>query len=80
MELRDTVEGMLSADFRDRLAAETRQARIRLSKLDAALANCDMDCCATGCPFGMLAEQRDALKAYLDVLERRAVALGVVLE
>lgn len=88
MELKDTVEGMVSADYKERFIAEYEQLKIRLGKLHAYNQKIQVydDCFYAGetykldfdepehdCPASLLSEQETLMKKYLDVLERRAL-------
>lgn len=74
MELRDTIPGMLSLDYKERFTAEYEQLSIRASKLETFIDNyrngrlnfkptCDLE---------LLSRQLDIMKAYMAVLEERA--------
>lgn len=69
MELKDTVERMLSEDYKERLIAEYQQLEIRIEKLKEAifqygLGNKDWS------PerYSHFQKQFDAMKVYLDIL------------
>ena len=79
MELRDTIPGMLSLDYKERFTAEYEQLSIRASKLETFIDNyrngrlnfkptCDLE---------LLSRQLDIMKAYMAVLEERAKIEGV---
>lgn len=79
MELKDTVEGMTSPDYKERFKAEYNQTKIRYEKLKKF---CDKIEVAqmTGeeepkhdCPLELLREQQRAMGQYLHLLELRAV-------
>ena len=90
LELKDTVEGMLSDDYKERFKAEYQQTKIRYEKLktfcnkiEAAVETKNM---AKGfpmpkfdCPYGVLRDQQSAMGEYLHVLEIRAVIEGIEL-
>lgn len=85
MELKDTVKGMISADYKERMAAEYHQVKIRHDKLEIF---CDKIEAAqiTGaeppkhdCPLGMLREQQHIMESYLHTLRLRAEIEGVQL-
>ena len=74
IELKDTVEMMGSADYKERFVAEYAQLKIRYNKLYAVLekyAADKLDFKPT-CPIEILYEQLDHMEAYLNVLETRA--------
>lgn len=74
MELKDTIPGMLSPDYKERFTAEYNQLSIRAQKLETFINNyrngrlnfkptCDLE---------LLSQQLDIMKAYMAVLEERA--------
>jgi hypothetical protein len=76
--LGDTINEMMSPDYRVRFVAEYHQTKIRYEKLKKF---CDRIEAAkiTGriepkhdCPIGLLREQRDVMEHYLHILEIRA--------
>ena len=74
-ELKDTVEGMLSADYKERFKAELRQTEIRYDKLA-----CMLDKHNRGvlefeptCPIELLEKQHEAMGGYIDCLKQRAL-------
>lgn len=74
MELNDTIEGMLSADYKERFKAEYLQAVIRRDKLEDMLVKY-----ANGTlPFepnssiALLKAQANVLGAYVNILSLRA--------
>ena len=74
IELKDTVEMMISDDYKERFVAEYAQLKIRYKKLYAVLekyAADKLDFKPT-CPIEILYEQLDHMEAYLSVLETRA--------
>ena len=79
MELRDTIPGMLSLDYKERFTAEYEQLSIRAQKLEIFIDNywngrlnfkptCDLE---------LLSRQLDIMKAYMAVLEERAKIEGI---
>ena len=79
MELRDTIPGMLSPDYKERFTAEYEQLSIRASKLETFIDNyrngrlnfkptCDLE---------LLSRQLDIMKAYIAVQEERAKIEGI---
>lgn len=80
MELKDTVKGMQSADYKERFIAEYQQTQIRYEKLRNF---CDKIELATkyhvgkepkhDCPYELLREQQTQMGAYLHILELRAI-------
>lgn len=79
MELKDTVEMMNSADYKDRFKAEYQQVVIRHQKLAAMLQkwdNGELNFTPT-CPRSTYNMQVRAMTDYIAVLEARAVMEGV---
>lgn len=79
LELRDTVAGMLSADYRDRFVAEYRQLDIRVKGLLRLLGRWDRGELhfTPTCPRDMLGRQLDAMLEYRGTFEKRAVLGGI---
>ena len=81
-ELKDTVELMVSADYKERFKAEYWQLVIRQEKL-AAMINAwdkgDLDFTPTCCR-GLYNMQARAMADYIAVLEARAQIEGIDLE
>ena len=85
-ELKDTVDGMLSEDYKERFAAEYQQTKIRYEKLKA-FCNCIEAAAMAGvappkhdCPLELLRKQQKYMGLYLAQLEMRAVIENVELE
>ena len=79
LELKDTVEMMQSADYRERFVAEYHQTKIRYEKLKAfntkikaAHMSTKADMPAHDCPDELLRDQQAAMGQYLHLLELRA--------
>ena len=84
-----TVNGMLSADYKERFKAEYQQTKIRYEKLKAFCNRIEaaMRTCPGGtkrvampehdCPFDLLRDQQRAMGEYLHCLEIRAVIEGI---
>ena len=82
MELRDTVEMMNSADYKERFEAEYHQTSIRYEKLKAMVDkynNGTLEFKPT-CPMSIYDIQLRAMRDYLTILEARAAIEGVELE
>ena len=90
MELKDTIEMMQSADYKERFKAEYQQTKIRYEKLkafnnkiEAAQATEGMknavDFPEHDCPFYLLRDQQRIMGEYLQVLEIRAEIEGIKL-
>lgn len=74
MTLKDTVDLMLSSDFKDRFRAEYYQTKIRAEKLKAMLVkyeagNLDFQ---PKCSYELLSLQLVHMEEYIKDLERRA--------
>ena len=79
MELRNTVDLMLSDDYKDRFKAEYLQLKIRYEKLKVMLDkwdNDELDFTPT-CPREVYDEQIEGMETYLDVLVDRASIEGI---
>lgn len=73
MKLKDTVELMLSDDFRDRLKAEYEQLNIRIQKLEAAIEYWTKDKNKLSRPvyLPLFRRQLRYMKGYQKVLKHR---------
>ena len=78
MELKETVDLMLSVDYKERFISEYWQTKIRYEKLKN-FCNKIEACEITGeeepkhdCPLFLLREQQTAMGKYLKILEIRA--------
>lgn len=81
MELKDTIEMMNSADYKERFKAEYQQVVIRYQKLKTMLDkwdNGELNFNPT-CPRSTYNMQIKAMTDYIAVLEARAVMEDVVL-
>ena len=87
---KDTVEGMLSPDYKERFKAEYQQTKIRYEKLkafcnriEAAITTSHegkkVDMPAHDCPYELLRTQQGHMGLYLHDLEIRAVIEGIEL-
>lgn len=81
MELKDTIEMMESADYKERFAAEYSLLAIRHKKLTAMLEKWDNGTLSfvPTCPRSTYDLQIRAMADYIAVLEARAVMEGVPL-
>lgn len=95
MELKDTIETMQSADYKERFKAEYYQLKIRYEKLKAfnnkieaaQRSQCDpfqppakrLEEPKHDCPADMLKQQQHLMGEYLHILEVRAVIEGIEL-
>lgn len=81
MELTNTIDMMLSADYRERFRAEYHQLKIRYEKLHNLLVKADagkLDFTPT-CPIALLKDQKASMGKYLYTLEVRALIEGIEL-
>lgn len=86
MELKDTIDGMLSGDYKERFVAEYQQTKIRYEKLKNF---CDRIELAQNygcveepvhdCPPKLLSNQQYYMGMYLSYLEKRAIIEGISL-
>lgn len=78
MELKDTVEGMNSADYKERFIAEYTQTKIRYNKLKKFIGRikyakyADQPEPKHDCPVDLLEKQAIAMGLYIAILEVRA--------
>lgn len=79
MELRDTIPGMLSPDYKERFTAEYKQLSIRALKLEIFVDNYRNGRLSFKPTrnIELLEQQLDIMKAYIAVLEERAKIEGV---
>lgn len=77
-----TVEGMLSPDYKERFKAEYQQTKIRYDKLHAMLVKADAGKLEfePTCPLDLLRRQAAAMGQYLYCLEVRAQIEGIDLK
>lgn len=91
MELKDTIEMMNSADYKERFKAEYNQTKIRYEKLknfntkiEAAertkLIGNGVEMPKHDCPDELLREQQRKMGEYLHTLEVRAAIEGIDIE
>jgi len=82
MELKDTVELMLSEDFKDRFKAEYWQTKIRCDRLHKMIVNYEAGKLnfEPKCSLELLTNQVGVMKHYLFILEVRAAIEGVELD
>lgn len=81
MEMKDTIEMMISADYKERFKAEYHQTKIRYNKLHDMLVKADagkLDFKPT-CSLDLLKSQKATMGNYLYYLEVRAVAEDIKL-
>ena len=81
MELKDTVELMTSADWKDRFVAEYLQVRIRYNKLHDLIVKREVGKCDFNTPISLESWKAQAqhMGLYLYELEKQAVLHGIEL-
>ena len=90
MELKDTIEMMNSADYKERFKAEYYQTKNRYEKLkkfntkieaarSVAYSTKRVDMPKHDCPDELLREQQSVMGNYLHILEVRAEIEGITL-
>lgn len=79
MELKDTVQQMLSEDYKDRFKAEYYQVKIRYDKLVDMLDRWDKGQLSfpPTCPRELLWRQVTVMEDYMDLLIERSIAEGI---
>ena len=85
MEFKDTIEMMMSEDYKERFKAEYYQTKIRYerlkkfnTKIEASMASRDYEKTPKhDCPYEMLRDQQRLMGEYLHILEVRAVIEGI---
>ena len=82
MQLKDTVEMMGSADYKDRFRAEYNQLIIRRNGLSNMLKKYKVGTLpfTPSCSYDLLNGQLKAMELYASYLEERAEVEGIVLE
>ena len=78
-ELKDTVDLMLSVDYKDRLEAEYLQLNIRRDKIARMIRSIEDGLVdfMPACPIEILKKQMNAMSEYLHFLKLRAEAEGI---
>lgn len=79
-ELKDTVELMTSADYKDRFKAEYYQLKIRYTKLKNMYYNWDHLTFTPSCSKEIYSKQLAAMSSYLSILEARAKIENIILD
>nr|DAF38534.1 MAG TPA: hypothetical protein [Caudoviricetes sp.] len=80
-ELKDTIEGMTSADYKERFKAEYQQVKIRYDKLDAMTVKYEAGTLpfTPNCSLDLLKEQKKHMGNYVHCLKIRAEIEGITL-
>lgn len=75
MELKDTIDMMMSSDYKERFKAEYYQLKIRITKLQKMLDDYDNDTLGykPNCSINRLKYQLLIMHDYLKVLQARAL-------
>ena len=82
LELKDTIENMLSDDYKERFIAEYNQVRIRVAKLESMITKYykkELDFQPTT-PIDVLVRQKIFMFRYMKILELRATYEGIDLD
>lgn len=81
MELKDTIEGMESSDYKERFKAEYHQLRIRRTKLATMIEKYRMGILdfEPATPVGILMTQVAIMDSYILILKQRALLEGIEL-
>ena len=81
MDLKDTVEGMLSEDYKERFKAEYLQTKIRYDKLHTMIIKYEAGVLnfQPTCPIELFKNQAKYMGMYLYQLEVRAQLEGIKL-
>lgn len=79
MELKDTIQQMLSEDYKDRFKGEYYQVKIRYDKLVDMLNRWDKGqlLFSPTCPRELLWRQVTVMEDYMDLLIERSIAEGI---
>lgn len=80
MELKDTVEMMLSDDYKEHFKAEYYQLKIRHDELQKMVENWYKLKFTPTCPFSTYVCQLSAMEDYMVILESRAEQEGIKLD
>ena len=85
MELKETLDLMLSSNYKERFIAEYRQTKIRYEKLKNFCNKIEVETMLGkevtkhDCPLQLLREQQKYMGLYLSVLEKRALIENIKL-
>lgn len=71
-ELKETIEGMTSKDYKVRFIAEYEQLKIRIDKLYNYIIKIKTENAPHDCPVELLKIQLKGMLTYLNILEIRA--------
>lgn len=81
MKLNETIEMMVSEDYKERFKAEYFQLKVRIDGLKAMLEKYKDGTLSfiPKCSYELLDNQREAMETYLERLEERAMIEEIVL-
>ena len=71
--LKDTIDGMLSDDWKERLIAETEQCDLRMFSLERHMEKIGQD----SPEYSLLEEQLDSMRSYFKTLMARLTVFGI---
>ena len=87
LELRDTIEGMVSSDYKERFKAEYQQVKIRYQKLKNFCDQIELaeihgvgEAPKHDCPLSLLRQQQNEMAMYMSCLEMRAILEKIELQ
>lgn len=87
LELKDTVNEMISTDYRERFIAEYFQLKIRTERLERFIQRIEASAMSDNvpkpkhdCPLHLLESQLHYMKGYLNNLKLRALIEGIILD
>lgn len=82
MELKETIEMMVSSDYKERFKAEYNQVKIRYDKLDEMTVKYEAGTLnfTPSCSLELLKEQKKYMGCYIRCLKIRAEIEGIDLE
>lgn len=81
MELRDSIELMISTSYRSRFLAEYIQLKLRTEKLSKLIGDYDsgeLDFIPET-PIELLRDQAESMESYLSILKKRAIIENIKL-
>ena len=81
MELKDTIEMMQSANYKERFKAEYYQTKIRYEKLHDMCLRYEIGKLdfTPSCSLELLKEQKSMMGGYLNAMKKRAIIEGITL-
>ena len=79
-KLENSIEYMISSDWKKRFIAEYAQLITRLDRLLISIWDTEEGYSIFDCPAGLLEMQVEAMRKYVEILEIRAELYGIDLE